>query len=159
MEHSQNVKDLVINSRPLLTTVSMLWTSNHKYIGYCHLIKIQDGLHSVETITKGKADRLLDKDLTLLSKQLTKLLGDVVLNQNQFDALVSLVYDIGIQAYRASELPKLFKQGKLEEACSMFRKWNKYEKNPKYQLIDSRQKEIQLFSTGSFKKTRKKTKR
>ena len=113
----------------------------------------------METITKGKADRLLDKDLTLLSKQLTKLLGDVVLNQNQFDALVSLVYDIGIQAYRASELPKLFKQGKLEEACSMFRKWNKYEKNPKYQLIDSRQKEIQLYSTGSFKKTRKKTKR
>ena len=76
--------------------------------------------------------------------------------KNQFDALVSLVYDIGIQAYRASELPKLLKEGKIVEAASMFRRWNKYEKNPKYQLIIARQKEIQLFNDGWFKRTRKK---
>mgnify|MGYP001586820923 CR=1 FL=1 len=156
MEHSQDVRQLIVNSRPLLTTVSNLWTKNHKYIGYCHLIKVSDGLHDIETISKRKADNLLEKDLIRISKQLTKLLGDVQLTQNQFDALVSLVYDIGIQAYRASELPKLFKEGKLTEAVGMFRRWNKYEKNPKYQLIIARQKEIQLFNDGWFKRTRKK---
>lgn len=156
MEHSPNVRQLILNSRPLLTSVSNLWTKNHKYIGYCHLIKISDGLHATETISKRRADSLLEKDLVKLSKQLTKLLGDVTLTQNQFDALVSLVYDIGIQAYRASELPKLFKQGKLTEAVGMFRRWNKYEKTPKYQLIMARQKEMQLFNDGWFQKTRKK---
>lgn len=155
MLHSDDARQLIINSRKLLLEVSPLWTKNHNFIGYSHLVKTQDGLYNTKIISKRGADKLLEKDLIKISKQLTRLKVDEHLSQNQFDALVCLVYDIGIQSFRGSELPKLLKQRKYIEASSLFRKWNKYEKSPKYQLIDSRQKEIQLFNKGYFDKTRK----
>ena len=154
MKHSQDAVDLVKNSRVLLTTVSTLWTENHKYIGYSHLIKVTDGLYDIEKLSKAKAEALLEKDLTLASKQLTNILTEDI-PQNQFDALVSLIYDIGIKVFKSSSIPKLLLTGKTDELIALFRKWNKYKKAPKYQLIDARQKEIQLFNTGTFKRTRK----
>lgn len=46
-------------------------------------------------------------------------------NQNQFDAFVSLAYNIGEAGFRRSSVLKLFNAGKDEKAAAAFALWNK----------------------------------
>ena len=79
-----------------------------------------------EQITQAQADSFLQYEVTEKSKQVTKLLGSVVLNQNQFDAIISLTYNIGVGAFADSTLLKRIKvdpQGiNITDAFLM---WNK----------------------------------
>jgi lysozyme len=49
----------------------------------------------------------------------------VLVNQNQFDALVSLTYNIGETAFKKSTLLELLNANKLAAAADEFPKWNK----------------------------------
>ena len=52
-------------------------------------------------------------------------LGAAPTSQRQFDAMVSLAYNIGIGAFRESTLLRLHKEGKYAEAKAQFSRWNK----------------------------------
>lgn len=146
MKHSQNANKIIRNSRKLLTAATTLW-NGRVYIGYSHLVQNNDGLPSnIETITKKGAAVLLEKDLTLISKQISKVLS-IDLTQNQFDAIVCLVYDIGIKSYISSGMSELVNTNRTLEASQKFRQWSRYKKTPIYQLIKSRKMEIALFDT------------
>lgn len=45
------------------------------------------------------------------------------LNQNEFDSLVSLVFNIGCSAFRGSTLLKLLNSGQREAAAAQFLRW------------------------------------
>lgn len=47
------------------------------------------------------------------------------LNENQINALVCFVYNVGINAFKTSTLLKLINEGKLNEAADQFPRWNK----------------------------------
>lgn len=143
MKSSQEVIDLIKESRKLLTTASFLW-NGYKYIGYSHLISIGDGLSNVESITKKEAVELLKKDIKKIEKQLNKHI-EVEITQNQFDALVSLVYDIGIKAFISSGMLDSINRKDFAGTLQHFRYWMRYKKKPIYQLIKSRKMEIRLF--------------
>lgn len=145
MEHSHNAVETIKKSRKLLTVASTLW-NDRKYIGYSHLIQVSDGLSEVEKISKRGATDLLEKDLIRVSKQLSKLIINQI-TQNQFDALVCLVYDIGIKSFISSGMLDLVNQGDLLEVSLKFRQWTRYKKTPIYQLIKSRKMEMSLFDT------------
>lgn len=49
----------------------------------------------------------------------------VPLNQNQFDAIVDFVYNLGIEAFKESTMLKLLNEGKHDEAGNQFKRWNK----------------------------------
>jgi GH24 family phage-related lysozyme (muramidase) len=49
----------------------------------------------------------------------------VVLTQNQYDALVSFVFNIGATAFKKSTLLKLLNQGLYDMAAEAFLMWNK----------------------------------
>lgn len=49
----------------------------------------------------------------------------VLVNQNQFDALISLTYNIGETAFKKSTLLKLLNANKFTEASDQFAVWNK----------------------------------
>lgn len=49
----------------------------------------------------------------------------VELTQNQFDALVCFVYNVGINNLKRSTLLRLLNEGKIDEAAKEFPKWNK----------------------------------
>lgn len=70
----------------------------------------------------------------------------VPLNQNQFDALVSFVYNIGCEAFRTSTMLKLLNQNDFKSAINEFPKWNKCEGKVLNGLITRRESEKQLFS-------------
>lgn len=57
-----------------------------------------------KTITQAEADRLFDADVRKFAKKVAPLFSGVVLNNNQFDALVSLSYNIGSLSVKAPTL-------------------------------------------------------
>ena len=69
----------------------------------------------------------------------------VPLSQQQFDALVSLVYNIGAEAFCQSTLLKKLNQGNYVAAAEQFLVWNKSRGQVLNGLVRRRQKERELF--------------
>lgn len=71
------------------------------------------------------------------------------LTQNMFDALISLVYNIGIQGLKGSSVYRNIKAGNYAAAADSFLPWNKVRKNGKLEiepgLVTRRHKERTLF--------------
>ena len=82
------------------------------------------GVKMGDTITRDEADRLLLEDAQRFADHV-KALVKVPLNQNQVDALVAFVYNIGPAAFGKSTMLKLINQGLLEDAALQFVRWNK----------------------------------
>lgn len=90
-------------------------------IGYGHTGQdVKPGM----TINKEMAEWLLKEDLKVREKNINELVK-VTLRQNQFNALVSFVYNVGVRNFETSTLLKLINQNKMEEAAEEFMKWTK----------------------------------
>lgn len=97
-----------------------IWTIGVGNTYYEDGSKVKQG----DVITKERADSLL----SIVSKQFEDNINKVVtvpLNQNQFNALVSFSYNIGIGAFNKSTLLKLLNQGEYIQAAEQFMKWLK----------------------------------
>ena len=88
-------------------------------IGYGHTKGVRPG----QVITEADAERLLREDLEPIERQLTADLGEDGVLQNQFDALVSFCFNLGVGAYMKSTLRKYVKAGRDDEADREFAKW------------------------------------
>ena len=82
------------------------------------------GVKMGDTITRDEADRLLLEDAQRFADHV-KALVKVPLNQNQVDALVAFVYNIGPAAFGKSTMLKLINQGLIEDAANQFLRWNR----------------------------------
>ncbi|MDD3238211.1 MAG: lysozyme [Candidatus Gastranaerophilales bacterium] len=87
-------------------------------IGYGHTNKV----HMDDVITQADADRLLKEDLIIHENNVSKLVK-VSLNQNQFDALVCLEYNIGYGNLASSTLLKMLNSKNYKSAASQFDRW------------------------------------
>lgn len=90
-------------------------------IGYGHFILPHEKFTS---ITRDQASALLRKDAMIAADAVQRLVK-VTLTQNQFDALTSLVYNIGVEAFKNSTLLKKLNAGNYSEAAEQFSVWNK----------------------------------
>lgn len=72
-----------------------VWT-----IGYGHTQGVTPGM----VITQEKADALFEEEIEKFEKQVRPLVSGIDLTQNQYDALVSLAYNIGVGALGRSSL-------------------------------------------------------
>lgn len=77
-----------------------VWT-----IGYGHTEGVKAGM----TITQQQADAMFEEEIEKFEKQVRPLVADVKLTQNQYDALVSLAYNIGVGGLKKSTLLKKVK--------------------------------------------------
>lgn len=77
-----------------------------------------------DVITKERAESLLNVVVKQFEDNINKVVT-VPLNQNQFNALVSFSYNIGIGAFNKSTLLKLLNQGEYIQAAEQFMKWLK----------------------------------
>jgi lysozyme len=73
-------------------------------------------------ITQQEADDLLAEDVGKAAGVVTRLVK-VPLNQNQFDALTSFVYNCGAGNFQQSTLLRLLNEGAGEAAADEFPKW------------------------------------
>ena len=115
---------------------SGVWT-----IGYGHT---GSEVHKDFKITQKEADIYLKHDLIIHANNVNKLVK-VPLNQNQFDALVSLVFNIGYGAFKGSTLLRLLNQGKYKEASEQFAVWRLSGGKVSEGLIRRRAEEKKLF--------------
>lgn len=103
---------------------------------------IQEGL----TITQTTADSMLLGHIRELGLSLTDLVGNS-LSQNQFDACICLIYNIGMGAFRKSTLLKLLKAKDFKEASLQFSLWNHVQGKVVTGLTNRRAAERALFET------------
>lgn len=73
-------------------------------------------------ITEQQAERHLAADVAQFAKAVTRAVT-VPINQNQFDALVSLTYNIGIGAFKRSTLLRKLNAGDTPGAADEFERW------------------------------------
>ncbi|UYY77475.1 lysozyme [Sphingomonas sp. R1] len=77
-----------------------------------------------QKITVAESEALLRADLARFEKAVSAAVK-VPLNQNQFDALVALAFNIGAGAFAGSTLVRLLNGKDYAGAAAQFERWNK----------------------------------
>lgn len=105
-------------------------------IGFGHKVLPGETFGAISTV---EGQSLLEKDL---SKVVSCINHNVTynLNQNQFDALCSFVFNIGCGNFCSSEVFKNINVGKMDKAAQAFKNWH----TPN--LMGRRLREIALFT-------------
>jgi lysozyme len=75
------------------------------------------------TITEQQAEALLRRDLARFEAAVAKAAPNA--SPSQFDAMVSLAFNIGTEAFRGSTLLRLHKAGNHSAARAQFARWNR----------------------------------
>jgi GH24 family phage-related lysozyme (muramidase) len=97
-------------------------------------------------ITREQAEQLLRGDLQEAEDAVSNLVT-VPLNENQFSALVSFVFNLGAGELEDSTLLELLNQGRYPEAADQFPRFNTVNGEPVEGLTRRREAERQLFLT------------
>jgi lysozyme len=113
-----------------------VWT-----IGYGHTGGVKEG----SRITQAQADTLLEGDLAAFEGAVNAA-GIPHLTQNQFDALVSLVYNIGVGAFSKSTLLRLARINPMDARIRHeFLRWVNVNGTPNAGLRKRREQEAELY--------------
>lgn len=96
-----------------------IWT-----IGYGTTRIKGDPVNPGLTISKEEAESLLEDDLIPFEKCLNDSV-EVPISQNQFDALISFIYNLGCGTFKKSSLLVKLNQGKYLEAANLFLQYDK----------------------------------
>ena len=113
-----------------------VWT-----IGYGHTKGVYEGM----TITQEEAEQMLLTELEEYEGYVEKYVT-VPLTQNQFDALVVWVYNLGPTNFRRSTLLKELNSGNYTAAGNEITKWNKAGGKVLAGLVKRREAEAELFN-------------
>jgi len=109
-------------------------------IGYGSTKGVKEG----DTITQEEADELLLHEMDEYEGYVKDSVT-VDLNQNQFDALVSWVFNLGPSNLKASTMLKVLNSKEFEEVPSQIKRWNKAGGKVLQGLIRRREAEALLF--------------
>lgn len=97
-------------------------------------------------ISEPQARQLLLKRLAIeFEPAVRRAIGDAPTTQTQFDAMVSLSYNIGASAFEGSSVARFHKQGNYAAAANAFRLWNKAGGRILTGLIRRRDEEAALY--------------
>ena len=92
-----------------------VWT-----IGYGHT----KGVTPNDSISQEEAEQMLVDELHEYESYVNEYVT-VALSQNQFDALVSWVYNLGPANLKASTMLKVLNSGEYEDVPAQIKRWNK----------------------------------
>jgi GH24 family phage-related lysozyme (muramidase) len=121
-------------------------------VGWGHAENIKkSNIKPGQTITRKKAEELLIKDIKHAEDAMNRITKDwakkgikMDISQGMYDAMVSMIYNMGVGNFRTSEFIQLVKQGKYDEAKEKILTTNITFPGHK----PRREKEAQMFSTG-----------
>jgi len=117
-----------------------VWTIGFGTTIYPNGIKVKKG----DTCTEAQAKAYMAHDLKEFESAVNNAVT-VPLNQNQFDALVSLAYNIGTGAFAGSTLLKKLNSGDYKGASAQFDVWVKAGGKRMRGLVNRRATEKSLF--------------
>jgi len=113
-----------------------VWT-----IGYGHIKGVQEG----DVITETQAHEMLVEELKEYESYILNAV-EVDLNQNQFDAMVSWVYNLGPTNLKSSTLLQELNSKNYNAAAQEITKWNKAGGKVLTGLVKRREAEASLFN-------------
>ena len=123
-----------------------LWT-----IGYGHLIA--DGKTLPDSakykITQKQADLLLKYDVIPREKAVERLCA-VPLSQNEFDALVSFVFNLGAGCFQRSTIRQKLNRGDRAGAAKVLLRYNRAGGKVIKGLVNRRMAEFKLFMSNQY---------
>lgn len=114
-----------------------VWT-----IGYGHTKGVKQG----DTITEAEADAFLREDIQVVEEAIARNVK-VKLNQNQYDALVSFVFNIGEPQFKKSTMLRKINANDFSGASAEFPRWNKQKRRVLAGLTRRRKGERERFDT------------
>ncbi|WP_439327587.1 lysozyme [Lonepinella sp. BR2357] len=116
------------------------WTIGYGHTGKVGNIPVGKGM----TITDQQAEDLFKSRLPEFENAVRNSIN-VPLTQNQYDALVSLAYNIGPTAFQNSTLVKKLNAGDMSGAADQFMAWRKAGGKDNQGLINRRNREREMF--------------
>lgn len=146
MTQGVNLKRIVKHWEALRLEAYLPTPDDVPTIGWGHTRGVRMG----DKITLAEAEALLTADLQEFHDGVAKVLGKRVLaktTQNQFDAMVSLAFNIGMTNFNTSSLLKFHKDGNHEAAYAQFHLWIYQNKKRLRGLIRRREMEASLYRT------------
>ncbi len=81
----------------------------------------------------------------VINELLKREIASGFINQNMFDAIISLTYNIGVNGFKRSSVLRLLKQGDKQNAADAFLLWNMAGGKVLKGLVNRRKKERELF--------------
>ena len=117
-----------------------VWTIGFGTIKYPNGVRVKKG----DTCTLEQAKEYMRHDLIEFEYAVNSSVK-VPLNQNQFDALVSLAYNIGSSAFKSSTLVKKLNTGDYQGAADQFNVWINAGGKRMQGLVNRRDREKLLF--------------
>jgi lysozyme len=126
------------------SSVVYLSATGDRIIGYGHRIEFNE--HIASSITEQQAIELLRKDLVKFEDAAFNLIK-VKLNQNQFNAFVSLVYNVGPENIKGTRLLELLNSYKFDLAMQYWKLFDRVGGKEIEDLKHRRLAEIELFNT------------
>ena len=109
-------------------------------IGYGHT----NNVRLDDVLTQDEAEKLLDIDINIKEKELNKLIK-VSVTQNQYDALISFVFNLGVGNLKNSTLLRLLNQKNYKGAAQQFDRWVYAGNKVLAGLVKRRAEEKELF--------------
>lgn len=143
MRLSQNGRTLIQSFEGLSLNA---YPDAHGYsIGFGHFLGT-DPSHRHESITREEANRLFDQDVAKFEAAVS--LKTPRAEQHQFDAMVSLAYNVGAGGFADSTVARLHNQGDVQGAADAFRMWNKSQGKVHEGLVKRRERERGIYLHG-----------
>lgn len=110
-------------------------------IGYGHF-----GASPGDVVTLEEADRLFDRDVSKFEYAVSTVTPRAL--QHEFDAMVSLAYNVGTGGFSGSTVARLHNMGDREGAADAFRLWNKSQGAVHQGLVKRRERERDVYLNG-----------
>lgn len=109
-------------------------------IGYGHTNRVK----SWERITPEYAEELLKRDIESIEKELSAIIS-VDLNQNQMDAIISFVFNVGVGNFRSSTLYRRIQAKRFDDVPNQMKRWIYCRNKILNGLVKRREVEAKLF--------------
>ncbi|WP_435201531.1 lysozyme [Qipengyuania sp. 902] len=106
LKASDNFKQALIQEEGVRYTVYRD-VAGYPTVGVGHLVEPEDNLRVGDTISEDRAMAFLTADLAEAERGVRQLVGALPLYQHEFDALVDLVYNVGIGNVSPEQSPRL----------------------------------------------------
>lgn len=124
-------------------------SAGKRTIGYGHVIEPDEDIK--EPISEATADELLKKDVKESEDAVNRYVK-VIISQNRFDALVCLVFNIGVGNFAKSTLLSFVNKRLFDKVPDQFLRWNKITVNGVKKvstgLTNRRRAEVVLWNEG-----------
>ena len=150
VKHHEGVRTRPYRCPALLWTVGVghVIDPSHAAVKYEERRSLQIPAGWDRTLTMDEVDAILAQDLGRFERGVARLCPASINNQGQFDALVSLSFNIGLGNVQRSSIRMRYNRGDIEGAADAFLMWTKAAGKVLPGLVKRRNDERAMFLIG-----------